>query len=142
MGEEDRHEKLASKDLENIGLSLDDFPELSITKAFWETQYYKIDQSSGISLLGYILYLEAIAVHCFDASFEVVQKEYGSKGSSFMRVHIDEDPEHVKHAIESIDSLSDHERELVWENFYQTADLYHHMLLKVQSFCRSKSVAA
>lgn len=131
LKEENYHEKLALTDLKNLNLNIADFSESPFTKTFWESQYYKIDISRGTSLLGYILFLEAIAVHCFDDSYELVKTRYGAKSANFMRVHIDEDPTHLDQALELINSLSDLEQEVIWENFDQSAEIYHSILLKI-----------
>lgn len=133
LKEENYHERIASNDLKAMDFQVEDFKQLSITKAFWETQYYKLDKSNGISLLGYILFLEAIAVHCFDHAYDVVAREYNKNAINFIRVHTTEDPEHLEHALKLINELSDEERSIVWDNFYQTADLYHSILLSISN---------
>lgn len=130
LKEENYHEKIALADLEHLKKSIDQFQENSFTRSFWETQFYKIQQSKGTSLLGYILYLEAIAVHCFDQVFKEVEQLYGPKATRFIKVHVEEDPEHLDHAIELISTLNDKEREEIRINFTQSAQLYHAILLK------------
>lgn len=129
--EENYHERIAKKDLENLGYSIEELKEHGVTKTFWESQYYKVDASKGTSLLGYILYLEGIAVHCFSKAFKDVDFAFGSNTSNFIRVHTTEDPEHLDHAIELIDGLSEAEKSDIWENFKQTKELYHQILLRI-----------
>lgn len=129
--EENYHERIAQADLDKLGLATSDFKELAITKAFWERQHYKIDQSKGVSLLGYILYLEAIATDCFDSAYEKMASKFGGASCNFIQVHVAEDKKHVLDAIELINSLSDPEKSIVWDNFYQTAELYHLLLSEV-----------
>jgi hypothetical protein len=142
MSEEDRHELLAKKDLEQLGFSIEDFPELSETRTFWESQYYKIDQSKGTSLLGYILYLEAIAVNCFERCYDVISKEYGNKCVNFIRVHVNEDPEHLEHAIEEINAFEGAQLADIWQNFEQSADIYEQILFKSLKMRDSQKIAA
>ena len=59
--EEKGHDLMALKDLEVLGFRLEDFPELPHTRMFWETQYYKIEHNDPLSLLGYVIALEALA---------------------------------------------------------------------------------
>ncbi len=135
LKEENYHERLASSDIKNLGYSLDNLPENNLTKAFWEVQYYKNDQSKGIALMGYILYLEGIAVHCFQNAYKTVNQCHGPKASHFIRVHVEEDPEHLNGAIKMIESFSPEEQKLIWENFHQTADMYHAILMSVANNC-------
>lgn len=124
LKEENYHERIALNDLKNLGVDVNDCPEFELTKAFWECQYHKIDASKGISLLGYILFLEAIAVFCFDDVSARLQKSYGKNAMNFIHVHTNEDPHHLEEAINQIEMLSDEEKQLVWSNFYQTSKMY------------------
>lgn len=138
LKEENYHEKIAINDLSALGYRPDDFLELPITKAFWESQFYKIDQSKGTSLLGYILYLEAIPVYCFKG----VLAKLPRGASKFAEVHMEEDPKHLEHVIEMIEKLSKDEQEEVWENFNQTAEIYQLMLLEMAKVSLSPVKAA
>lgn len=119
--------KIAANDLLALGYKPTDFLELPITKAFWESQFYKIDQTKGTSLLGYILYLEAIPVHCF----KDVLGKLPLKGSKFLQVHMEEDPKHLEHVLEIIENLSKVEQDEIWQNFEQTAEMYQLMMLEI-----------
>lgn len=138
LKEENYHEKLASNDLKTLGYKTTDFPELSITKTFWESQFYKIDQSNGTSLLGYILYLEAIPVH----SFGDVLENLPLNACKFIKVHTEEDPKHLDHVLEMIHQLSAKEQDEIWENFNQTAELYQLILLKIAENSQGGEIAA
>ncbi len=127
LQEEDAHEKIALSDLKKLGYSIDDFEESAFTRAFYETQYYRIQESKGISLLGYILYLEAIASFSQDVG-ERLYECYGKSKSQFVKIHVEEDPEHVEKAFASIDSLPESERNLVYRNFFDTSSLYKAVL--------------
>lgn len=132
LKEENYHEKLALKDLEFLGEDISKYPECSFTKSFWQAQFYLIDQSRGTSLLGYILYLEAIAVHSFNGIYKSLSENYSAKACRFVKVHVEEDPEHLEHAIDMIEGLNEREQEEIWKNFYQSAEIYHSMLLRAQ----------
>ena len=133
MSEEDNHEKIALSDLKKLGFNLEDFPEASLTKAFWQSQYYLCDTTKGTALLGYILFLEAIAVETYPKVVDDLYSEYGKKSCQFLKVHVEEDPEHVLHAIEEIEKLSKKEQDDVWKNFAQTAEIYCEMLKSLGS---------
>ncbi|MBC7537891.1 MAG: iron-containing redox enzyme family protein [Bacteriovorax sp.] len=132
LKEENYHERIAESDLLAMGMSPNDFEELAITKAFWESQYYKIDQTKGTSLLGYILYLEAIPVHCFKG----ILKYFPENANRFLKVHMEEDPKHLDHVLQVILELSVAEQDQIWDNYHQTAELYQQMLLKLADISR------
>ena len=138
LKEESYHEKIAVSDLAAFGFKPSDFEEFAITKAFWESQYYKIDHSKGTSLLGYILFLEAIPVYCFNGAIKnVPQKSY-----KFIKVHMEEDPAHLNHVLGLIEELSPTEQIEVWKNYHQTAELYQMMLSKIEEKTRMLSKVA
>lgn len=128
MSEEDNHEKIALSDLKKLGFSLADFPESSYTRAFWQSQYYLADTSKGTALLGYILFLEAVAVESYPKLIEHLYKFHGKKCCQFLKVHVEEDPDHVLHAIEEIQNLPEADKKEVWKNFEQTAKIYCEIL--------------
>ena len=132
ISEEDNHEKIALSDLIKLGREIDSYKKYAITSAFYESQYFKIEQSKGTALLGYILYLEAIAIHCFPNVVGRLFETYGRQKSQFLKVHVEEDPSHVDKALEEIAKLSEPEQKEIWDNFFQTADLYHLVLRQVQ----------
>lgn len=125
--EEEGHDKLALADLKNLGGELKDYPELGITRSLWESQFFKI-QRQPTALLGYILSLEMIPVKSYHVVLPIVQKLYGEKAVNFIRIHCEEDPEHVAEAITQIDVTSEIEREEIEKNFVQTSALFAHLL--------------
>ncbi len=133
LKEENYHERLVVNDLKNFALHPSDFPEMSITRAFWESQFFKIDQTKGVSLLGYILYLEAIPVHCF----KEVHSLFPKQSKSFAKVHMEEDPAHLKSAISMIEEMNEHEQLQIWNNFNQTSELYQIMLCEINNHLKS-----
>ncbi len=103
--EEKGHEALALKDLENLGFKLEEFPELPETRMFWQVQYFKIEHQDPLCLLGYIIALETIACEQCPRIKKIAEKCHGPKCVSFVRLHGEEDPDHVKKARDQILSL-------------------------------------
>lgn len=127
LGEEARHDLLVLKDLEKLGYKLDDFPESSITQAFYQSQYYRISFEGGTSLLGYILFLEAMAVGWGRESYENIKDLH--KGSAlFLKVHAEEDPHHVQNAIGAIMKLSELEQAAILRNMRYTHEIYTQLI--------------
>lgn len=119
IGEENKHELLALGDLKKLGGKIEDHPELGITRALWEPQFYKI-QRTPTSLLGYILALEIVAVRVYPELMKDLETRYGKPAINFVRVHGEEDPAHVDKAIDQVRHLSEGEQKAVIENFEQT----------------------
>lgn len=127
LGEENSHDLMVKKDLENIGFTLSDFPERPETKIFWETQYYKIEHEDPTSLMGYILLLEEVACDvCLWMSQEI--GKFHKKGTTFLRVHGEEDPGHVEEAVKLIRSLNDERQERIFSNLIQSQISYTLMI--------------
>lgn len=114
---------MAVADLKNLGGDMADFPELGITRALWEPQFYKMTKSP-VALLGYILALEVFAVTCFKEFHEIVSEAHGEKASLFVKVHADDDPDHVEKALAEVERCSPEEREIIYQNFNQTCEVF------------------
>lgn len=128
ISEEASHEILALKDLEELGFTIEQFHELPETKNLWEAQYYKVLHTDPTSFMGYILALEAFACNYFPGFLVKLQEAYGSKAVRFVKVHAEEDPDHVTKAYEFIESLSDNRKDEIAKNVLQTAKSYSYML--------------
>lgn len=131
LGEENAHDLMVKKDLENLGFKLEDFPERPETKIFWETQYYKVEHVDPSSLMGYILLLEDVAADVCLWMYKEVEKYHGKKCGTFLRVHGEEDPGHVQDAIKVIDALNPVRRETVYQNLYQSEVAYRSMITAI-----------
>lgn len=131
ISEEDGHQYLAESDLKRLGFKIEDFKENSFTRALWEPQYYKT-QRNNTSLLGYILGLECIAVKTFQELHERTLKDHGARVTSFIRVHAEEDPDHVEKAIEEVSRLSLKDQEAVNQNYVQTVEVFKHFVMECE----------
>lgn len=138
--EENGHEAMALKDLEKLGYKISDFPELPETRMFWEAQYYKVEHVDPMSLMGYILALEAIACNQCPWITTQVKKHFPDNPHTFMRVHGEEDPDHVTQAWEQISTLPTHRLRSVIENFEQTSLGLSNILNGVKARSASKGI--
>lgn len=132
IGEESDHERVALADLKKLGASLEDYSELSETKMMYECQFYKIEHQDPLALLGYILFLEVVATQDCPYLCELITNLYGAPCANFVRIHGQEDPEHVEQAFEVLDSLAPERRQLVLSNLHQTADTVMNMLDSIE----------
>ncbi len=121
LGEESRHDLLARKDIERLGLKIS--PPSPMTEAFYQAQYYRIQFEGGHSLLGYILFLENLAV-TWGKELHQNLKDVHPESMLFLRVHAEEDVTHLARAITLIESLSPKEQEVIYSNFHYSQSLY------------------
>jgi hypothetical protein len=128
MGEETSHERLAFNDLRGLGMKLEDFPERSITRAFYESQYYKIEHLDPTAFFGYILLLEGVAVSLGPDLYRRVADAHGKNCASFLRVHVEEDVDHLPKAFAQVEDLPASQKYDIQINMAQSADLYGQMI--------------
>lgn len=128
LGEENAHDLMVKKDLENLGYKIEQFPERVQTKMFWETQYYKVEHVDPSALMGYILFLEDVATHVCTPMFNKITPIHGRTCATFLRVHGEEDPGHVADAFKVIDSLSAERKAIVIKNLEQSSVAYMEMI--------------
>lgn len=131
--EENSHELLALRDLQKLGYSIKDFPELAQTRILYEVQYYKIEHLDPAALMGYILALETLAGKDFKWLKEKVTGLYGKECAKFIQVHADEDPDHIEKALEVIEKLDVGRHGHIDMNLEQTAVCYSNMLAGSQA---------
>jgi len=124
MSEEKGHHLIAQFDLKNLGFSLDSFPELPMTKAFYECQYFKCGYLDPIALFGYILALEGIAVTQGPSIHERVLESFGERATGFVRLHCADDIEHIELAFQHINKLNEKQIQIIQDNFNQTCLMY------------------
>lgn len=137
VSEEKGHEILAKKDIEALGYNLEDFKEYSITKAFYQSQYFYIVKDA-YSFLGYVFALELAATQLCEWLKEHAIKNFGARTASFMAVHAADDIEHIQNVFKLIETLDQKSKNIVWENFCQSKDI----LVKIIEECiRQNSIS-
>lgn len=126
--EENSHELLALRDLQKLGYSIQDFPEMPETSSLYEIQYYKIEHIDPAALMGYILALESMAGADFPWLKERTVGLWGKECAKFIQVHADEDPDHIEKAMQVIEGLKRDRLPAINHNIEQTALCYINML--------------
>jgi hypothetical protein len=124
MGEEKQHEKLALHDLRELGGSIENIPERSATRFFYEPQYYKIEHVHPIALFGYILPLEAIGPLSGARVIERITSVHGTRCVSFLKLHAADDVDHLAKALEVLAALPPDQRDVVVQNLDQSTDAF------------------
>jgi thiaminase len=132
MAEEKKHELLCVHDLKKISAKLEDYPEHHSTRAFYEPNYFKIEHHSPMALFGFILPLEAIGPSTGKRIIDRVTAAHGPKSDSFLRVHTEEDVDHLDKALQMLESATERERSLIETTMRQTTFGYVAMLLDIR----------
>jgi hypothetical protein len=140
--EEKGHEKLLEKDVKAFGLNIKDIPVTHEMKMFHHSLYYWFDNnSSPMGIFGFVLALEGLAVSDGPWIYEQAQKAHG-KGTSFLRVHSEEDPEHLNKAIEVLSSCTADDLKVVAASVEQYSKQYGLMLHAINSMSVQKKLVA
>lgn len=138
--EENSHELLALRDLQKLGYSIQDIPELPETRSLYEVQYYKIEHIDPAALMGYILALETMAGADFPWLKERTYALYGKECAKFIQVHADEDPDHIEKALYVIENLKSDRLVAINHGIEQTALCYNNMLTACVAATRKVSL--
>jgi pyrroloquinoline quinone (PQQ) biosynthesis protein C len=140
MGEEKRHEQLAIHDLKKLGGSIESMPEHPATRMFYEPQYYKIEHESPLALFGYILLLEAIGPTYGKQTMTRITAAHGEGCVAFLRLHSEDDVEHLNKALEIIRSLPVQDRASIEQNLVQSTYAYSQLLNDVEGRSKGKAM--
>jgi len=133
MREEQKHERLCVHDLRVLGSSVAEFPERHATRMFYEPQYFKIEHRDPTALLGYILVLEVLgAAGDGRALMATLAEAHGDNSLSFVKLHCEEDPDHIEKGFAVIEECTPAQIELISENAWQTAYGYAAMLREIR----------
>jgi pyrroloquinoline quinone (PQQ) biosynthesis protein C len=132
IGEEDRHELLALHDIKALGSSLDEFEERDVTRMFYEPQYYKVEHQDPLALFGYILPLEAVAVSKGGWVLARTDELYGRAAGTFLRVHAEDDVEHLDRAFAALSDITAQQQAIVACNLRQSTSAYVGILQALQ----------
>jgi hypothetical protein len=132
IAEEKHHEALAVHDLKAIGRTLEQFPERASTRLFYEPQYFKIEHRAPLGLFGYILPLEALGPLHGKLVIERVLRAHGEKCAAFLKVHTEDDVEHLEKAWQVLQGITPELQQLIETNMRQTVFAYRGMLDEIQ----------
>ena len=137
--EEANHEKLAESDLKNMGYSVGN--ESLEARRFHRFQFDILDVHGPSVFMGWILFLEGLASKHGPKLFEKVE-HYGNKSTTFLKLHSEEDQEHIESALELVESIPDSDLELVLENLITARDNYEAILEYAEKESPSDALAA
>jgi hypothetical protein len=132
LKEESGHENLAKLDCEKLGFGLEAFPELPSTCAFYQTQYYYIQNVHPQAFFGYIIMLEGAASNIGAKCMAKAKAAHGEKAVHFWQTHSDEDPAHIEQAFSWIAKLENPDvYKAIAKNLLQSSHCYEGMLTEI-----------
>lgn len=126
--EERSHHRLAEHDLRKLGRQIEQFPELPVTQALYQSQYYRVEHQNPMAIFGYIFALEGLAAAHGAWIYEAVCKAHGKEAATFVKLHANEDEGHLEKAFDVVNQLSAPEHALIRENYLFTCALYRMFL--------------
>jgi hypothetical protein len=132
MGEEKKHELLALHDIKHLGYSIDRLPERPAARMFFEPQYFKIEHQSPMAIFGYIMPLEAAGPLLGRGVVADVTKAFGASAATFLKLHVNEDVDHLEKAFRMLESASSADRSFIEQNMRQTTFAYRTLLQDIQ----------
>lgn len=139
--EEKGHEKILVLDLKNLGCDVSAFEPYPATEALFQTQNYWIQCHTPLAVYGYFLFLEGLAVECGEEIYKRTLKTYGDKATRFLKVHVEEDKDHVESHFEHLERTSDKERESILKNMRQAEFLYSSFVRQIMEQLAVKKAA-
>ena len=136
LQEEKGHDKIALADLGGLGCSLNDLPEFPETKRLVQLQYEQMKDLSACTFFGYILLLEGLAVMRGKKLHDEVTVAFGPRAGRFLKVHAEDDIEHIEQALRQVESLELEDQALVVQNLKLSAAIYQKMLERIEAESR------
>lgn len=131
LGEEDSHELLALEDLRGLGAEVETYPERVVTRALYETQYFKIEHLGSTAFYGYVIVLEGLAAIGGPELYRRVVRAHGDGCARFLRVHTLADIDHLATDFERIETLDEGQKADIGINMIQSAEFYGLMLRQI-----------
>lgn len=139
--EEKNHEKMLIHDLKHLGTNISDFPESPVTASFYQTQYYAIENIHPLAFLGYVSLLEMLPITVGLDLLPKIEATFGKNATSFLRVHSQEDVDHMKSLEGVLASLDISAQKVIEQNLKQATFLYCTMLSEIQQSNQVKKAA-
>lgn len=137
VDEEMGHEHLAAKDYMTLtGGIVSDYPELDGTKNFWQSIDASID-ADPLSMLGYALALEFLAINCAKALIDRASK-FGDGCIQFLLEHYELDQDHTEKMMLLLDSLNQEELQSVHHFTDLSFSNFHTMCEGIRRYATSE----
>lgn len=133
LKDESSHDLLLLNDLEAIKSSIANHNEWPETQAFYQIQYYWIEHETPAAHLGYAYLLEGLASKKAQIAYNQIIKAHGNNAASFLKVHAEEDAQHLEKGLKNLDKLNEYEMRCFKDCLRQSSMLYLQILLKAKT---------
>lgn len=128
LKEEEGHEFAAVDDIRILGGgNIEDYRRHGITGALAQVQFENLLRNPYY-LMGTILPLETLVVETFRPIYQRLIKVYPGEACKMVKIHMDDDPDHVAKGLEQIERCSPEIRKEILSTYDQTAELYRLMI--------------
>ena len=132
--EERGHERLLENDAKALGVDIKTAEPTVEMKMFHRSLYYWLSQhGSPVGLMGWVFALEGLAVRQGPWIYDVCKEAHGPKATGFLKVHSNEDPDHLEKAFGALSFLSAGELDLVAASLH---DYIHQYVAVLQAVPR------
>lgn len=129
--EEKNHEKLVETDLKNLGYKLEQFPEHPATTAFYQCQYFSIQNENPLAFLGYVYLLEYLSISLGVRLHKEMLPLVGPKAVNFLKVHSEDDVEHIDSLEDLVKALKPEDQKAILANLKLSSFLYQEIMSQI-----------
>jgi len=138
---EKHHEKLLVNDVTRLGFKISDISEFPEIAAVYQTAFYMIEHKNPAALYGTILYLESLSLTWLPEVFRKCESLYGKVATTFLRVHVAEDVDHIENAYKVIEAMSDEQKVAVQNGVILASSTYFQFMRRLCAEQKNVSVA-
>lgn len=135
--EEKGHDRLILNDLRALNRNIETLPLYAEAEAFHKSLYYWIYQGNPIGIMGWVLALEGFAVSNGPQIFERVLKAHGPKAVSFVKVHSNEDEDHLAKAFATVRDFSESDLATLAQAYSLYTQLYQNIYTALMKSAKS-----
>lgn len=139
--EEKNHEKILITDLSHFGKKLSDFDPSPMAKMLYQVQYYWIQHQGPLSVYGYFLYLEGLAVEFGPGIYSQIKEVFPVNAIKYLKVHVDEDHGHIESHLKLLVDATKSESDKIVENLQLTGAAYRKFLEDIVRMANHKKFA-
>ncbi len=132
LSDEDLHEEDVLNDLKNLGHVISEFSPMPEVKIMTENLYYQIDNINPLCIFGRILFLEYVASNISENLRKRISSTWDLNQRQFLKIHFEEDVEHVKKAFSVVHGLTDEQQRLVGDQFYLSGLFYTDLMSAIE----------
>lgn len=142
--EEKGHEKLLERDLKYFNLTPPEVPVTIDMQMYHQSLYYWMSPAGGhpIGLMGWILSLEGVATKLGPWAYQKAKSAFSDKATNFLRVHAEEDPDHLEKAFQALKGLPTEELKIALDSIDLYSRQYQNILKTIMESVKNNKVTS